>query len=179
MKIRSKSFHGIVKIGKRSCSIFLNRCMTFTFLCKEKRSENYGIAVWFYSGTGMHSSRMRTIRSSGRLSYNVHPPPCMPPAMYAPPPMHAPCYACPCHACCPCMPLTMHAPTMHAPHPAMHAPPTRHAPAVQVYPPLCMPAPPTMHAPVMHAPLRTECLTDGCENITFPQLLLRTVITYV
>ena len=150
--------------------------MTFTFLCKEKRSENYGIAVWFYSGTRMHSSRMRTIRSSGRLSYNVHRPH-----------MHAPCHVCPpCHACpMLCMPPAMHAPhhacPYHACPPPCHAcpPPTRHAPAMQACPPLCMPAPPTMHAPVMHAPLGTECLTDACENISFPQLLLRTVITYV
>ena len=143
MKIGSKSF--IVKIGKRSCSIFLNRCMTFTFLCKEKRSENYGIAVWFYSGIRMHSSRMRTIRSSGRLSYNVHPPPCMPPAMYAP---------------LPCMPHAMHAPAMHA----AHACPSPCMPTPCMPPTLpCMPPhqacpchasmPPTMHAcpPPHHA----------------------------
>ena len=116
MKIGSKSF--IVKIGKRSCSIFLNRCMTFTFLCKEKRSENYGIAVWFYSGTRMHSSRMRTIRSSGRLSWHCHPP-----AMHAP---------------LPCMPDAMHSPFQPRLF-AMHALPATYAP--------CHPCPPAMHAP--------------------------------
>ena len=50
--------------------------------------------------------------------------------------------------------------------------------------------PPTMHAlfathaPLCHAhPFHHACsnvdrMTDACENITFPQLLLRTVITY-
>ena len=76
--------------------------------------------------------------------------------------------------------LTMHAPAMHAPHqaqllpcmpPAMHAlghacplpcmPSTTHAP------PPCMPQ--QSHSPLPHGQ------TDACENITFPQLLLRTV----
>ena len=48
--------------------------------------------------------------------------------------------------------------------PATHAPPS--------------PKPPATHAPppAMHAPLWTEWLIDRCENITFPQLRLRTVI---
>ena len=52
--------------------------------------------------TRMHSSRMRTVRCSGRLSCHAHPPA-----------MHAPL----CHAC----PFTMHAPF------ATHASPLCHA----------------------------------------------------
>ena len=45
--------------------------------------------------TRMFSSRMRTVRCSGHLSYHAHPP-----AMHAPhhhtcPPLHTPCHACP------------------------------------------------------------------------------------
>ena len=67
----------------------------------------------------MHSSKMCTVRCSGRLSCHARPSP----ATYAPPP--------------PCTPLS------------------------------CMP-PFATHAPV-------DRMTDACENITFPQLLLGTV----
>ena len=80
------------------------------------------------------------------------------PAMHAPPPTptkHAPCHAhpshtCPTHHACPlpCMSPAKHAPAMHSPH---HT------------------CPPAMHAPCGQ--------TDTCENITFPQLLLQTVMT--
>ena len=53
--------------------------------------------------------------------------------------------------------------------PATYAPPATHAPHHTC--PLPCPSP-TMHA----ATLWTEFLTHACENITFPQLLLRTVI---
>ena len=66
----------------------------------------------------MHSSRMRTVRCSGRLSCHAHP-----------------------HACHP-----THMPSHHA-------------------------CPPLPRMPL----LWTEFLTHACENITFPQLLLRTV----
>ena len=44
----------------------------------------------------MHSSRMRTIRCSGRLSCHTHPLPCMPPCH-----AHLPCHACPSLLCTP------------------------------------------------------------------------------
>ena len=70
--------------------------------------------------TRMHSSRMRTVRCSGRLScHTCTPSPCMPP-------------------------YTTHAPLCHA-------------------------CPPLPHTHPM------DRMTDACENITFPQLLLRTV----
>ena len=59
----------------------------------------------------------------------------------------------------PCTPPAMHAPTMHAP---CHT---------------CLPA---MHTPSCHArPLWTKWLTDRCRNITYPQLHLRAVITWI
>ena len=65
-----------------------------------------------------------------------------------PPATHAPCHTCP----LPCMPPTMHAPLHHT------CPPfTTHTPMV----PLATPTP--------------DRMTDACENITFPQLLLRTL----
>ena len=100
----------------------------------------------------MHSSRMRTVRCSGHLS---------------------------CHAC---MPLATHTPLPHMP-PAMHAslPHLPHTPLPHTHPchtclPLATHAPlprmPPCHTP---HPMWTEFLTHACENITFPQLLLRTV----
>ena len=70
----------------------------------------------------MHSSRMRTIRCSGRLSCPAHPLLwCMPPAMTcpsyhaSPPATHIPCHACP-------------PPTTHKISLATHAPPAMHPP---------------------------------------------------
>ena len=110
----------------------------------------------------MHSSRTRTVRCSGHLS----------------------CHACPlCHA----HPLAMYAPSIthalcHVPLPATHTP--------SIYAPLsctppCHACPPLLHMPsAMHAPCHTPLpprihapLPHICENITFPQLLLRMVIT--
>ena len=95
--------------------------------------------------TRRHSSRMRTVHCSGRLS--CHTPPCHahPPAMHtstmhSPPATHAP----PCHAC----PLP-HMPPHHVHPPAMHAAPATHG--------------------------AVDRMTDACENIIFPQLLLRAV----
>ena len=94
----------------------------------------------------------------------------------------------------PCMSPTIHTPAMHTPLPQM-PPLPQMTPATHV-PPLPY-MPPVMHAPAMHAPchacslscmppchihplpcmpLPMDRMTDACENITFPQLLLRTVI---
>ena len=119
---------------------------------------------------------MRTIRCSGHLSCHTCPLLLMPPAMHAlllhmpphhacplchacPPAMHDPCRAClpsPCHAC---------------PLPRMLLPPTMHPPA-HTCPPPCHTHPPCLPCT---PPLWTEWLTDRGENITFPQLRLRTV----
>ena len=135
--------------------------------------------------TRMHSSRMRTIRCSGRLSCHVHPPATRPPPLchvhpllHAPPAMHALCHAHPlpcippphsdesmvcfhkwflCTPSLPCMP-----PSPHIFPFAMHTSFTTHTPLRHA----CRPSPYT------HPPDR---MTDACENITFPQLLLRTV----
>ena len=100
----------------------------------------------------MHSSRMRTVRCSGRLS----------------------CHACP-------LPAT-HAPTaMHVSLPCMtppHTPPATYAPLPCIPP--CHTCPPPPHMPPLPcSPPWTEFLTHACENITFPQLLLWTVIKIV
>ena len=75
--------------------------------------------------------------------------------LQCPPAMNAPCHACPLS----CMPLP------HMP-PATHAP--CHAHPLATYPP-------AMHDP-RHARSPVDRMTDACENITFPQLLLRAVI---
>ena len=67
--------------------------------------------------------------------------------MPPPPATHAPCHACP--------------PALHTPLPCM--PPCHTCPL-----PCMLPPPP---------PQWTEFLTHACENITFPQLLLQTVLT--
>ena len=60
------------------------------------------------------------------------------------------------------------------PHmPPPHTPPTMHTPCNICPPPFTMHIPFAMHAPLHHA---SPCgQTDTCENITFPQLLLRMV----
>ena len=99
----------------------------------------------------MHYSRMRTVLCSGYLSYACPPHYACPPATHGPPAQMPHCHAYP----LPCMPTTMHTPLCHA-HPnfATHAPFAMHP----------------------HPPLWTEGMTHVCENITFPQLLLRTVV---
>ena len=131
----------------------------------------------------MHCSRMRTVRCSGNLSCHACPLPYTPPAMHVPchtcpPAMHAPCHASP----LPCMPPATHDPLPHT-HPC-HACPLCHAspppckprathdPLPHTHP--CHACPPT-HAPYHACPPWTEFLTHACENITFAQLLLRTV----
>ena len=74
-------------------------------------------------------------------------------------------------------PPTAHTPAMHTP-PGHTCPPAMHAATTHPLP--CMP--PATHDPChtwppCHAPpLTVDRMTDACENITFPQLLLRTVI---
>ena len=96
-----------------------------------------------------------------------------PPAMHAPDPCHAcpwslPCT--PCHAFRPCV-----HPLPHMPPPPPHMPPAIHTPMPGMFP---------MHGPLPYMPptcytcplfLWTEGMIHQCKNITFPQLLLRTV----
>ena len=116
----------------------------------------------------MHSSRMRTVRCSGSLS-NLLPctSPChaCPPALHyssimpPPPTTHGPCHTCPSsHAYLFC----------HTFPPAMHTPPLPCMPPHHAYPP------PQCMNPQCAPPVNR--MTDACENITFPQLLLRKVI---
>ena len=135
--------------------------------------------------TRMHSSRMRTVRCSGRLSCHVHPLPHMSPppfAMYTAFSMHP----------LPCMPSATHTlyhayppPILMSPwfasingfsaHPAIHTLLSMHAPFTTHFsfchahllhhthsPSPCMP-PFTIHPPP------PDRMTDACENITFPQ----------
>ena len=135
--------------------------------------------------TRMHSSRMRTARCSGHLSW--HACPCHPPlAMYAPYHTHSPLHMPPCHT-----PPAMHTPTMHTPStyvphvthtpchacpPAMHTPqpcPPCHACPLLCTPPAMHALPLAMHAPG-HAcpqPRMPPGQTDTCENITFPNFV--------
>ena len=118
-------------------------------------------ALW---ETRMHCSRMRTVRCTGRLSWHACPP-----FTHVPLSCMSPCHACP-------LPHTPYhtCPPPHAP-PAMHAPchvhlrytcPAMHSPyhkfPYHAFPPPCTPP-----------PQWTEGMTHACENITFPQLLLR------
>ena len=140
------------------------------------------IRIYEYNkNTRMHSSRMRTIPCPGRLSCHVSHVPPLPhthPCHTCPSAMHTPCHVClpathplSCMPPLPCMPPThAHTPSMHAPLP--HVPPLiRHVPLCHTHPPhhACPPSP---HM----SPPRAKFLTDACENITFLQLLLRTVI---
>ena len=52
-------------------------------------------------------------------------------------------------------------------------------PPPDVYPPNAYPPGHVMHAVKPLLPQWTEGITHACENITFPQLLLRSVITQV
>ena len=116
---------------------------------------------------------MRTVRCSGRLSCHacspaMYPPPPTPPCIHTfPPTMDTPLpCTCPCHA-------FPHA--MHTPPPATHSPCHGHPSAMHMPLP-CMPLPlPHMPPFAMHIP-PMDRMTDAYENITFPQLLLRTVI---
>ena len=117
------------------------------------------------------------------ISHATHAPchpcplPCMPIATQAPTPCHAypllympPTMYTPCHTC----PLPHTPPAMHTP---CHACPLPCTPACHACPLPCTPAchacPHHAHLSAMHA---TEFLTRACENITFLQLLLRTVL---
>ena len=110
----------------------------------------------------MHSSRMRTIRCSTVVS----------------PATHTPCHACPSSPRIP-SPFTMQAPLHHT-CPLCHTcPPLPCIPPSPCIPPLPH-RPPSPHPHfAMHPPFTThrmDRMTDACENITFPELLLRTVI---
>ena len=100
------------------------------------------------------------------------PLPCMPPLRCMPPcHTYSPATHAPCHACLPHM-----SPAMHVPLPCMfpgHAYPVLpHMSSRHTCPfPFCHACPPR-HA---SSTLLTKFLTHACENITFPQLLLRTV----
>ena len=108
----------------------------------------------------MHSSSMRTVRCNGCLSCHAHPPKC---------------HACPPHS-------AMHAPHLPCMPPLSRMPPAMHAPVPHTHPCYTCPAP-GMHAPLLAHPLCHVCpathapptdrMTDACQNITFPQLLLR------
>ena len=115
--------------------------------------------------TRMHSSRVYTIYCSSHFSCHAYPPP-----QHACPRYHE--LNSPYHT----HPLP-HTPTTHAPchvHPLPYMPPLPHMPPCHACRQLHMPPPPC-HAcpPLPHMPRKT----DVCENITFPQLLLRTVTT--
>ena len=114
--------------------------------------------------TRIHSSRMHTIRCSGRLSCyahprcHAHPLPCMPPvscmhpfAMHAPFTMHVPLLCMPLSPHMP--PFAMHAPLWHACSPSPHIPPfATHAPFM---PPSAQTPPFVTHAPfATHVPPR-------------------------
>ena len=125
----------------------------------------------------------------------MHPRHACPPAMHTPPAMHAPCHTCPpamhaplpvmapCHTWpLPCMPhhacpLPHRHPAMNAPCkacPLPHTPPAMHAPLQHM--PHYHAWPPAMHTPRPLTPPPLDRMSDACENITFPQLLLRTLI---
>ena len=84
---------------------------------------------------------------SGRLSCHAHPLPRMPP-------LH---HTCPLHQACPPLPHIPPSPRMPPPSYAMHVPFAMYVSLCHAHPPLC------------------DRMTDACENISFPQLLLRTV----
>ena len=138
----------------------------------------------------MHSSRMRDVRCSGRLSCHACPLPCMPlPHMAS-----SLCMPLLCHTCllCHTHPLHHACPPHHAHLRAMYTSPLPHTPPAMHTSLPCMPLamrahhchtcpPPLPYMPPSpcmlscHACPPVDRMTDACENITFPQLLLRTV----
>ena len=126
----------------------------------------------------MHSSRIHTVRCSGRFSCHACPPQpnyTFPPTTH-PPTMHDPL---PCTTCLTC-PLAIHAPNHACPH-NTHPPPHTHTPTTHTPLP-CMPpsrtppchtglpchARPPPHMPPCHTRPPLDRMTDTCENITFP-----------
>ena len=97
------------------------------------------------------------------ISPATHIPPL--PRMPTPFAMHAPlCHRCPLHH--PCLPFCHTCPSPSTP------------PFLPCMSSLTMHAPYAMHTPLCHTcPLPVDRMTDDCENITFPQLLLWTVKT--
>ena len=98
---------------------------------------------------------MRTFHCCGHLSCHEFPLPHTPPSA-----MHTPL---PCMSPLPCTPPAIYAPLPHTPPCQIH--------------PLATYTPHHACPPITHIPPWTEFLTHACENITFPQLRLRTVIT--
>ena len=144
------------------------RVTRWTFFCSVRPPCNRVWCSFCIFETRMHSSRMRTVHCSGRISCHARPHarplPCMPPAMHAP-----------CHAPLPCPPPAMHTPLPCMPLPHMspyHAcPPLPHMTPCHAHPPPCMPpyhacptslpcmpphpchtCPLTMHAPLPYMP---------------------------
>ena len=114
-----------------------------------------------------HTCPLPTMHALLAMHTRCHacPLPCMVPAVHAPLPCHActpplPCMS-PYLSCMP-PPLPHMLPTMHAPL-LCHTCPTMHAP--------CHTSHPAVHVP----PPETQGMIHACENITFRQLLLRTV----
>ena len=141
--------------------------------------------IEFFIRFGLHTSREQSKHIDGNfLGQECIPVECVPSAAVAislamhAPAMPAPCHAHPsCHTCpLPCMPPYHACPHQAQPLPCM--PPAMHA-LGHACPLTCMPptthAPASMHAPATPLPPLPHGQTDACENITFPQLLLRTV----
>ena len=97
----------------------------------------------------------------------------MPPSAMHAPAMYTPCHACPlCHACslchtCPTLPCIPSFTICALPFPI-------HTPLPHMPPSPCIPLLPC--TPLCHTWPPLDRMTDACENITFPQLLLRSVI---
>ena len=111
----------------------------------------------------MHSSRVQTVHCSGHLSCHAAPLPCTPllPCMPLPPHMPPVCHSHPLHHTCP-----------HSPH----TPPSPYTPLCHAHHPFCHACPPSAHTPPFATHTPCPLWTDRClKNITFPQLLLRTV----
>ena len=122
-----------LRFGAREEDEFFSRFLGFL--------KKFSRKLWY---TRMHSSRMRTVRCSGRLSCHTCPP-----SMHVPSAI-PPCHTCPCHVCPPPSPAT-HAYRCHACPSAMDAP--RHVCPCHACPHPAMHVPTAMHTPATNAPL--------------------------
>ena len=137
--------------------------LAFTFVF----ADPYGVFTLFESDTDTETDKNGHNYNGLKCLYCTETPRTTDPP---PPAKHAPHHAhvLQCMPPSPCMPLLHYACPLCHTHPvpfAMHAHFATHAPFAMHAHPLAM-----------RGHLWTEFLTQACKNITFPQLLLRTVI---
>ena len=195
-------FQLIIRISTGTCSRDITRCSRFTRLWVSLVTQDTPLIT---PPTTRAASPTHPIHRESHIHRYVHhsidrlnkiiflkqeciPVGCVPsaavavsPAMHAPmscmtpstPATHSPCHAPATHSPCHGHPSAMHIPLPCMPPCHAHPSPCHTFPLP--WTPLCHACPHTTHAPLCISP-PMDRMTDAYENITFPQLLLRTVI---